>query len=249
VPADLQAAAQEHMGALRLGARRELRLLGEQLGEAEEVRAMGLATYERRSTLVAATDRGVHLVRRPRLGRRVARLLPWEALESVDATPSLLALTFAGEIVELRFVVPYVAFRRLADVTRRQLGDGPSRDALDALARRKLGRTLTYAHRNELDLLADRLEDGEEPQRLASARLEFEGLLVVTDRRVLLVKAALRRGRERLWSVARADVRGAEPTETGLRLHLADEPVELRDVAPADRREELLAVFGEPPAT
>ena len=80
-------------------------------------------------------------------------------------------------------------------------------------------------------------------QALAGATLEFEGLLVVTDRRLLLLNAPFRRVNQRLWSIPRSSILRAEPVDEGLRLVLVDGEVTLTDFLPPDRRDELVAVL------
>jgi hypothetical protein len=62
---------------------------------------------------------------------------------------------------------------------------------------------VTFGSEAAIDGLPDRLEDGERVERLATATLGFHGLLVLTDRRLLLLDVALRSARERLWEVPR----------------------------------------------
>ena len=66
-------------------------------------------------------------------------------------------------------------------------------------------------------------------------------MLVVTDRRVLLVDRGLRA--ERFWDARRDDIRKLELVEGGLRLSFADGGITFTEVLPADRRDELAAVL------
>ena len=66
-------------------------------------------------------------------------------------------------------------------------------------------------------------------------------MLVVTDRRLLLVDRGLRA--ERFWERAATTIRKLELVEGGLRLSFADEGSPSREVLPLDRRDELAAVL------
>ena len=81
--------------------------------------------------------------------------------------------------------------------------------------------------------MPDWLEPGEHVERAAAATLDFSGLLVLTDRRVLLLgDVGLRFGRQQVWSVARRDVRGASLVDQGLALDLGDGEVTLTQIIP-----------------
>ncbi len=181
-----------------------------------------------------------------RLGRRGDASFPWSSLLAVRTGAARVDLDFSGETVELSVVSPQAQFVALVDAARRHLGVPPSDTAaeLSELARRKLGRMAALGNEAAIAALPDLLEDGEVVERLAQATLDFTGLLAVTNRRILLSAPALRRGRDRLWSVPRADVLDAVPDEADIRLELASGPVLLRDVAPHGRAAELVAVLG-----
>ena len=66
-------------------------------------------------------------------------------------------------------------------------------------------------------------------------------MLVVTDRRLLLVDRGLRA--ERFWEAPRTAIRGLSLTEGGFRLALESGEVDFREVLPLDRRDELAAVL------
>ena len=66
-------------------------------------------------------------------------------------------------------------------------------------------------------------------------------MLVVTDRRVLLVDRGLRA--ERFWDARRDDIRKLELVDGGLRLSFADGGITFTEVLPVDRRDELAAVL------
>jgi len=79
---------------------------------------------------------------------------------------------------------------------------------------------------------------------LAGATLGFRGLLVLTDRRLLLVDFTLRRTNERIWHAPRTSIRTAVPVGDGLRLLLPGDEITLTDFVPPERRDEFAAVFG-----
>lgn len=156
-------------------------------------------------------------------------------------------MAFEGEEVSLLAASPHLEFVHLLECARRKLaGDDarPSVSELRELATTKLGRTLTFGLEATIDALPDRLQPGERVERLAGASRDFDGLLVLTDRRLILSLATVRRARAREWAVAREDIAGAEPVDEGLRLRLArGEDVTLTECLPRDRRDELVAVL------
>ena len=110
------------------------------------------------------------------------------------------------------------------------------------LARTKLGSRLAFGYEATIDGLRDRLAPDERVERLAIATAEFTGLLVVTDRRLLLLDVGVRS--QRAWEAPRDDIRQLELVEpSGLRLTFGSEAVTFTDVTPADRRDELAAVL------
>ena len=111
-----------------------------------------------------------------------------------------------------------------------------------ALARAKLGSRLAFGYEATIDGLRDVLDADERVERLAVATLDFTGLLVVTDQRVLLLDIGVRNRRR--WETPREAIQRLDLVEPyGLRLTLADEVVTLTDVTPSDRRDELAAVL------
>ena len=107
---------------------------------------------------------------------------------------------FASETVELK-LMSHDEFVALLEVAR-----GPvetSSSDLRELARIKLGKTLAFGYEATIDALPDRLEPDERVERVAIGTAEFTGMLVVTDRRVLLVDRGLRA--ERFWEAPRDD--------------------------------------------
>lgn len=136
-------------------------------------------------------------------------------------------------------------FVRLLDIARGHLeGDEkPSVEDLRDIAHAKLGRLLAMGFEASIDGLPDRLEPGERVERLAGARLGFYGLLVLTDRRLLLLDVALRQANARRWDLRRSGIQTAEPVKDGLRLLLATGEVTLTDFTPLQRRDEFAAVL------
>ena len=148
------------------------------------------------------------------------------------------SLAFASEEVELK-LLSHDEFVALLEVARGPLETSASE--LRELARVKLGKTLAFGYEATIDALPDRLEPDERVERLAIGTLEFTGMLVVTDRRLLLVDRGLRA--ERFWEAPRTAIRGLSLTEAGFRLALDSGEVDFREVLPLDRRDELAAVL------
>ena len=94
------------------------------------------------------------------------------------------------------------------------------------LARTKLGSRLAFGYEATIDGLRDRLAPDERVERLAVATAEFTGLLVVTDRRLLLLDVGVRS--QRAWEAPRAEIRAAR-ARRALRL-AADVRLRRRDV-------------------
>jgi hypothetical protein len=234
----------ERLGRYAFGASRDLRAAAE-LAAGERLEAAVVAVWRRRSYIAVATDAGLRLARRPRLfGRADEAAFEWDDLTAVDSTAQRVTLTFGA--VEVSFLAaPHDELVRLLEAARRRLhGDAkPPVGDLRELARRKLGRALAFGFEPLIDGLPDRLEPGERVERLAGATLEFEGLLVVTDRRLLLLNAPFRRANQRVWAIPRSSIRRAEPVDDGLRLELADGEATLTDFLPPERRDELAAVL------
>lgn len=203
--------------------------------------------WRRRAWIIAATDRGLHFSRRPRVfGRDRSASWSWSELRQVRAGAQRVDLAFGDQTVELQLVAPHSEFVRLVDAARQAASDSRAEtrtEDLRELAKRKLGRTLAFGFEASIDSLPDRLLDGERVERVAVARLDFVGLLAVTDRRVILFEVGLRRAKERLWEVDRDQILGAQAVEDGLRLELRSGAVTLTDVLPEERRDELAAAL------
>jgi hypothetical protein len=208
--------------------------------EGQELVAAFACVWRWKGWVGAATDAGLYLARNPKLlGRSQFRSWHWTELTSVrtGATMSV-ALTFDDEQVDLK-LLSHDEFVALLEVAR-----GPvetSSSELRELARVKLGKTLAFGYEATIDALPDRLQPDERVERLAIAAAEFTGMLVVTDRRVLLVDRGLRA--ERFWETPRSAIRGLSLTEGGFALELSSGAIEFREVLPPDRRDELAAVL------
>jgi hypothetical protein len=155
-------------------------------------------------------------------------------------------MNFGGNEVSLTAAGPHDEFVRLIETARDHV-EGQrtgSVEEIREMAKRKLGRLLAFGFEAAIDGLPDRLEPGERVERLAGATHDFPGLLVLTDRRLLLLDVTLRRANERIWEVPRASIRTAEPIEDALRLLLPDhDEVTLTDFLPPERRDEFAAVL------
>ena len=218
------------------------------VGPAEHVATLAIGMLGRRGQLVAATEDRLLLLWKGRLTRRERiNEFSWGTLTAVDA--HALAITFHfNRPVKLTGITPARGYDALLAMAHARL----QRDAADPsdlreLAERKLGgRLAVLGWDNELRMLPNLIQAGETVQRLAIATAGFEGLLALTDRRLVLLRGALRAGNEQVLEVARADVRRVTQTDTGLRLELAHGEVELEGVTPPARRDELFAVLAGP---
>ena len=235
----------ERLGGYRIGAGPDLRGLAEAIA-GERVEAVVVGLRGRRGWLIAATDRGLRMARRPRLiGRARDAAWDWSELTEVRSGAQRVDLVFGSERVELQFLGPHDQFARLLDTARRALPGAPevATEELRELARLKLGRSLAFGFEPTIDALPDRLAPGEHVQRLATARLDFTGLLVVTNRRVLLFVVGMTREGEHFWELDRARISGAQAEDDELRLQLSESAVTLAGVQPPERAAELAAVL------
>ena len=234
----------ERLGAYGVGSGKEIAAAAELTG-GDWLEAAAIVVVGRRAWLGVATDRGLVMVRRPRLfGRARDRSFSWGDLREVRSGAQQVDLTFGAETLRLRAIVPHAEFVALVEAARRSREGGPAADTvaeLRQLARTKLGRFNAFGYEPTIDGLPDRLEGGERVERLAIASHEFTGLLIVTDRRLMLLDVGVRK--ERMWEVAREGVSAAPDEEDGLRLETPGGPVELRHIHPPERRDELLAVL------
>lgn len=208
--------------------------------DGQELVAAFATVWRWKGWVAAATDEGLYLARNPKLlGRSQFRSFRWAELTSVQTGATMsVTFEFASETVDLK-LMSHSEFEALLDVAR-----GPvetSSSDVRELARVKLGKTLAFGYESTIDGLPDRLEPDERVERLAIATVDFTGMLVVTDRRVLLVDRGLRA--ERFWEARREEIRKLELTADGLRLTLDGGGVTLAEILPPDRRDELAAVL------
>jgi hypothetical protein len=208
----------------------------------EALAAVVYTVWRWKGWIAVATDGGLYLSRRPRvMGRGQDLAFRWEDLTEVRSGGTLsVDLEFGSERVELRFMGPHDEYVALLDVAR---GPGEvTTEEIRELARRKLGSRLAFGYEATIDGLRDRLAPDERVERLAVATAEFTGLLVVTDRRVLLLDVGVRGRRD--WEAPRDEIRALELVEpSGLRLRLGSAEVTFTDVTPSGRRDELAAVL------
>jgi hypothetical protein len=198
------------LGISGIGGRREIDAMAG-LVEGERLDAVGAAIWERRGWAMVASESGFRLVRRPRwFGRPRDEHFDWTDLTAVQSAAQRVELTFGDRTLRLA-VTPHDELVRLLDAARRHLNGGTTAitvEEIRALARRDLGRLVTVGFEAVIDALPDRLPPDERVERVAGATLEFSGLLVVTDRRVMLFSVGTRFERER-YGRSRAATSGA----------------------------------------
>ncbi|MDA0178726.1 hypothetical protein OJ997_00340 [Solirubrobacter phytolaccae] len=234
----------------RFGQRRSLNALAERFAD-EPIDAVTSGLWRRRGWLAAASPAGVELIRRPYLAGRARDVhFPWSELTAVETGGSGMSLTlrFQGRDVRLGALGPPDEYARFVDTARGHLpGAAVETAARDVRAevRAALGRWATFELDAAIVALPERLEPGEVVEGVAAATLDFRGLLVVTDRRVLLLGRAPGQAL-REWSTHRSWVRAADVVEDGLRLDLGVEVVQLAQVLPEDARAALADLISPP---
>lgn len=220
------------LGRLSFGGGRDIRGVAALIGD-EEVRAAVIVWWRRRGWVAVATDEGLRLSWRSAiLGRPADARFDWSELDQIRADGFASRLQFGDR--RLTMLGPPPEEARLVDTARRAKGaDVASAVELRELARRKLGRFLAATHDPDLMMLPERLAPEERVERLAIAELHFAGLLVLTDRRLILMAAGA--DDDGWWQVPRTDIALAEPVGDDLRIVVAGREVVLRKLLPADR--------------
>jgi hypothetical protein len=242
----------ERLRVYRWGQRRPVKALAKRFA-GQPIDAVAGGMWRGRGWLAAASPAGLELLRRPWVfGRARDVHFPWAELQAVDTGGSgmSLKLTFEGREVKLSALGPPDEYARFVDTARGHLPGHVATAAAEdvrAQARAALGRWRTFEVDASIVALPERLEEGETVEAVAYAVLDFVGLLVITDRRVLLLGRAPRQ-EPREWSVHRSWVRAAEVVDDGLRLDLGVEVVHLPLVQPEEEREALAARL-RPPVT
>jgi len=234
----------KRLGGYRVGTRRELATLAGAVGT-EPVASVAIGVWLRRSWVVAATSRELLLSRHPRLfGKSEFHSWPWSQLRGIRSGTQQVDFVFGDETVALWAISPHNEFVHLLDTARRR-APGPSptvatEDLRDS-AKIQVGDDLASQYEASIDSLPDRLLEHERVQLFAAASLDFNGLLFVTDRRVILFEPGLVRAAERFWAVDRSELRRADVVEDGLHLELGQGAVTLTEVLPDGRAAELAA--------
>jgi hypothetical protein len=242
-----EAAIRARIGRWDTGAGRDIRALAE-LVVGERLSVAAVAVWKRRGWVVAATDRGLRMTRRPWLfGRPVDERFAWGDLTSVwSGGMDRVELVFGERSVELVAVTPRDEYLRLLEMARRQVYGDDGRSSVDEirrLAQETLGRFTSTGEDSAIDGLPDRLEPGERVAALATAKHGFSGLLAVTQSRVILLHVPMRAGTARLWTADRQDIRAAEVSGTGVRLDTTSGQVRLEGILPNDRLDELASLL------
>ncbi|MBE2316536.1 hypothetical protein DVA67_011155 [Solirubrobacter sp. CPCC 204708] len=211
----------------------------------QPIDAVTSGLWRGRGWLAAASPAGLELLRRPWvMGRARDVRFPWRELTAVETGGSgmSLRLTFGEREVRLAALGPPDEYARFVDAARRHLPghEAPSMAAEDvrAAARAALGRWRTLELDASIVALPEQLEPDEKVELIASAVRDFSGLLVLTDRRLLLLNREPRRP-PREWSAHRSWIKAVHVVEGGLELDLGVETVALTVVRPDERIEEL----------
>lgn len=239
---ELDELLQAQLGRLAFGARKEAAVVEAALRPGEEVRAVAHAGRGMLSFVAFVTTERLLLVRAPRvLGRRSMEEVELTGLQAVRVDGARVTITARDRELQLYGVVPAAAQVAVLDALRASLGGEAAQSAaeLRELARRKLGRTLAFGLQDALMALLQELEPGEEVQRLAVS--SPDRVVAVTRDRVLLAHASLRSSSVR--ALPRAGLR-VEIQGGGLALvPQAGERVDLPDLLPPERRDELAAAL------
>lgn len=217
--------ARDQLGHLRHGVPIELRKAAKALEPGEEPVQLAMGVVNRRSRVALLTDRALLLapgwspVRRKRAER-----WPLEELTEVERHLMTVRIGFGARGSLTVALSPDEAAHRIADALLTRLdGDdkrAARRNELAALADRKLGDGKANALRADLAQLADGLEPGEDVQRLAEGGDEHGPLTVaLTDRRLIVVHAALRAANDRWTAWPRDEIARVEREGQGLRIY------------------------------
>lgn len=234
----------DRLGKYRIGEARAIEVAAD-LVEGERLDAVGGAIWAKRGWVLVASDSGVWMARHPRVfGQAQHEHFAWPDLTGVETAQERVELTF-GDRALTCFILPPDERIRLLEAARRHLAGvdrSQTADEVRIVASRDLGRIGAYRFAPTIDGVPDRLEAGEHVERAAAATLDFSGLLLLTDRRVLLLGGVgVRFGRQRVWSVARDDIRGAWLVDHGLAVDLGHDEVTLTQITPPALQLDLLA--------
>jgi hypothetical protein len=235
----------QRLGWARFGASRPVRAVAE-FADGENLVAVVLGMWRRRTWGVVATDRQLLLARRPRLRACEERAFDWCDLAQVESQSGRIIMRFGVDEVSLT-CYPKDEVERLAEHARthvRTLGVTPVHD-LHELARSTLGALYTFGLRDEVGVLSERLKPGERVEWFALSRLgvpglDFAGLLALTDRRVLMAELETRRSKHRAWAVDRDEILSTELMSDGLCLKLRYDEAELTNFRPRQRLDEFI---------
>jgi hypothetical protein len=219
-----------------------------QLAKGEALVAVAATRWQGHFWFAVATNAGLRLARDPRLfGCPGQHAFDWDDLTAIWFDSKRGILTF-GEVDVDIFGGSPDELARLAAEARAHIDQGMGTSVDDIRQMRdQLGPFLGNLSKSTFEGLAYRLAPGERVELLAAARLDFNGLLVLTDRRLLLLDDdQLRKKKRRQWAIDRSDVRAAGPVAEGLRLFLEQGTEDLVYVLPSEQREKLLAALNAP---
>lgn len=215
---ELRAFAREQLGRQAALARVELGRLAQALEPGEQPRRVAMGVAGRQGVLVLLTDRRLLLGHGwPTRKRHGVDVWPLSELRGVARHMLSVDLDFGDRGTLALALAPEQLAHPMTDALRETLGlpdAAPVRAELEALAQRKLGGRLSTELDADLALLADGLEADEDAQRLAFvADGRTPQLAALTDRRLILVHAALRGHNDRWRAFARDEI--AEVTREG----------------------------------
>jgi len=185
--------AREKIGIVSRGATGEFGMLARLLGPDEQILAMAIGKLRDSGwffaiRLVVATPQRLLLVGKAMITRRErVQEIPLARVRSAQARPpASLELELEDGSLSLSFVTPAPQLSALAQAARGRLG--PTRfEELDELARRKLGKFLSFAIEGSLVALAEELQPEEGVVDLAFWAGKPGGILAACDTRLVAV--------------------------------------------------------------
>lgn len=202
--AELKALVRDQLGRQAVLVRGETRRLARALQDGETGRRVAMGVRGREGLLVLLTDRRLLLGHGWSPFRRRERVEAFALADLRGVVRHMMSvdLVFDGRETLALALAPEEQAHALTDALRAGLGLPDAarvRGELRALAERKLGGRVTSEMESDIALLADHVEADEDVQRLAFVAGSRTPLLAaITDRRLVVVHAALRGHNDRV---------------------------------------------------